>query len=193
MEIMDTRIKDYTDAYYNAMILWNTMLSDDKTMLNSGYAYANRALIFYDMRLYSQCLHNINLANVHNFPDNSIKVHKVLDPRHISSLIATFPKPMNWLKLSYKANPRLPFMIDSLKLRMNYQLKNYIISDRNLKIGDVIATERPFFTVSHHRDHKSDMIETDSTHQRCDHCFNHNYMDLLPCPGCDLGKIFISD
>lgn len=42
-------------------------------------------------------------------------------------------------KLSYKANPKIPFFIDALELREDAKNGKHLITTRDLKGGDVIA------------------------------------------------------
>ena len=186
---MDARIKESYHLNYSALISWNKVLTDDKTLLRHGYAYASRAMLFHGMRLYRQCLNNIALAYVHNLPEHQLRDCKESCERELRNMHHVYkPEQKVPFKLSFKANPRLPFMVDCLKLRLDSEMKHCVISDRNLKIGDVIAIESAFFSVPYNRDHRSELIETDLAHQRCYHCFNHNGMDLMPCHCCDLGE-----
>lgn len=186
------RVDEANEDTFMAMIGWNKVLTDEKKMMESlAYAYSSRAMLLLSSGLYENAKMNVLWAESHIHPDGAR-----LDQLRFkfAEYCARFPgidetrRPPEFLKLSYEANPKIPFIVDCLKLGQSQDMTHYIISDRSLKVGDVIAIEAPFFNVATSRDNWNYFKEVDSTHQRCYHCFNHNYMNLMPCSGCDLGE-----
>lgn len=65
----------YEKSYHNAMLKYNESLcfaeANSETM---GLAYANRSALYFEMKLFDNCLRNINLARQNKYPgmDNEI-------------------------------------------------------------------------------------------------------------------------
>jgi hypothetical protein len=79
--------------------------------------------------------------------------------------------PLEFFKLSYPANPKIPFIVDCLEIRGTGKFSREIYTKRDLKAGDVIAIEDFGF---------SRMICM-GQYNRCCLCLKVNMMNLIPC------------
>lgn len=75
-----------------------------------------------------------------------------------------------FFKLSYKANPKIPFIIEDLECRQT-KYGYGIFTTRDLKPGDIISIEKPSFTTTFKA----------AQYIRCCNCFKTAMMNLLPC------------
>lgn len=175
---------------YESMILWNKVLTDDKSMVTTAFAYTSRAKLFFEYKLYQNAFKNIVMAEANSMSSCFVNDFKIKCETNFANEVVHNDESAT-LELSYKANDRVPYIVNCLKICSDVEMKPYIITDRNLMIGNVICKEKALFAISHGRDHPlidQELIEADVAHQRCHHCFKHNNLDLLPCPGCDTGE-----
>lgn len=134
----------YEDGkYFAAITSYNKALvyaRDDRT--RAAMCYGNRSAVYLELKYFDHCLRNIDLAEPY-FPVNAKQ--KLYDRRtecqkimkmHSDESLHTFKHEF---KLSYDANPKIPFFIDALKLRENSEDGKHLITTRDLKAGDVIA------------------------------------------------------
>jgi hypothetical protein len=88
----------------------------------------------------------------------------------------------NFLKLSYPANPKIPFIIDGLEVRMTKKFGRGIFTTRDLKPGDIISIEKPVIT----------KMAPAGQYIHCANCMLSNKLNLLPCRLC-ASLMFCSD
>jgi hypothetical protein len=77
----------------------------------------------------------------------------------------------NFFKLSYPANPKIPFIIDGLEVRMTEKFGRGIFTTRNLKPGDIISIEEPVLT----------KLKSIGRYSHCCNCLTSNKFNLIPC------------
>lgn len=174
--------KDYVEAlkYYNKSLCFAPIGSE-----NLALAYANRSAVYLNTGFYKYCLDNIEFALKGNYPSKMTvkleqrkkecieKMKKGVDTN--MSLI----KEKSEIKLSHKANPKVPCMIDGLEYATSIKYGRYVISNQDLYPGDVIIIEKPFV--------KSlislDLIEG-SEYKRCTNCLKSEFFNIFPCELC---------
>lgn len=78
--------------------------------------------------------------------------------------------PWKFFKLSYPSNAKIPFVANCLELKNDESFGRYIITSRDLKPGDIIAIEEPFFKI----------VNSSASHMRCANCLKSNQMNLRP-------------
>lgn len=170
--------------YIQALTSWNNVLSQNVARNLRAHVYNKRSLIYRETQLYKQCLNNIALAEycgcTEDLSERKAFCERAID-KHGKNV--GIPMPKKFLKLSYTVNPKLPFMVDCLKLETNSQHKYNIITERDLFVGDVIAIEDPFFTVSF----AVKGMKASGSGQRCYHCNKDNFLNLMQCSTCDKG------
>lgn len=183
----------YSDRnFFDALIKYNESLCNAMPGSDSaGYAYANRSAVFFEMKLYDKCINNIELAKLNGYPrDNYHVLNKRLEKcienqanandEHEKLLVEN---PFEFVKLSYQQNASLPFVVDCLKLRQNDTFGRYIVASQDLKVGDILAIEEPYFKVLK-SDARYESCQETNKYQRCSVCLQDNSMDLIPCPEC---------
>jgi hypothetical protein len=135
-----------------------------------------------ERKKYKECLSNIQWARENGYPANKIQklneraekckklmVEEVKDPAN---------DPMEFCKLSYPANPKIPFIVDCLELRI-VNNEPRLFTTRDLKPGDVIFELDLIFS----------SIKENAQYSRCCYCTEPNMMNLIPC--LKTGKIFL--
>lgn len=172
----------YQKNYYDAMVKYNESLCFAETgseML--GLAYANRSAVCFEIKLYDFCSQNIALAKQNKYPEVNADV---LTKRDEKCLAMKQSKRDNrttnmeqTFKLSYPSHKKIPFMAECLELKCNGKYGRHIVTNKNLKVGDVVAIEEPFCKI----------VQKEFIHQICSWCFNSNLMNLIPCPACTTG------
>lgn len=108
----------------------------------ASLCYGNRSAVYLKLKFFKNCLHNIDLAEPH-FPADSIsKLHNrrkqclKLMETSVDQGTDVFDHKF---KMSYKANPKIPFFIDALELKEDAKYGKHAITTIDLKAGDVIA------------------------------------------------------
>lgn len=176
--------------FFNSMIKYNESLcfADPKSE-NMGLAYANRSAVYLEMKLFEKCLRNIELARKHNYPEKNFEI---LNKRELKCKDLTKSEkenlcnPWSFFKLSYQANKKLPFIVDCLELKRDEKFGRYVVTNKPLKVGDIISIEKPFCSVllSESKLHE---IPESNIYQRCSNCLRENSLDLIPCGVCCKG------
>lgn len=159
-----------------------------ETNINLALAYGNRSAVFFELKLYRQCLNNIRLAREFNCP--SEKMSKLNDREEKCLQLMKDDQqpgsnPFDYFKLSCPPNPKIPFVIDGLELSTNLKYGRHVITNRILKVGDIISIEEPMFSVLNSNSIVNNVPESNKFHY-CSVCFNDNVLDLIPCDGCSL-------
>jgi SET and MYND domain-containing protein 4 len=170
---------------YNESLCWAEPGSE-----NIGLAYANRSAIYFEMKLFERCLKNIDMARLNHYPEKNFEILAKREVKcretmkDLKQEIA--PNAWNFFKLSHPANKKIPFVVDCLKVQRSEKYGRYVITDRALKVGDILAIEEPFCKVLLD---KSNFVEVPESniYQRCSYCLNDNAMDLFPCSACCKG------
>ncbi|XP_055593209.1 SET and MYND domain-containing protein 4 [Uranotaenia lowii] len=169
------RIKRYTDAceFYNQSIAVSPVGSE-----SMGIAYANRSAVCFELREYEDCLLNIRLAMENNYPKHLIpKLEKrMAECLKLASKTPNVKKANDRQqpKLSYKSNPKIPHISSCLELKEDPQFGRYLVTNRDVKAGDILIMEEPF----------SSILLTDLKYSTCDFCHEDLFLRLIPCEGC---------
>jgi tetratricopeptide (TPR) repeat protein len=129
--------------------------------------------------MYTHALNNIDMAVQSGYPND--KMDTLMKRKEKCELLLDEDKDRfmrekigsEFLKLSYKPNPRLPFIAECLKLTTIKSSYN-ITTRRDLKVGDVVAIEEPF----------SKTIDVSNYNEACANCLQDNYYDLVACMWC---------
>ncbi|CAO1420499.1 unnamed protein product [Diamesa tonsa] len=175
--------------FFDALIAYNQSLCHAEIGAESmGLALANRSAVFLECNLYENALQNIKLAVENKYPESK---HEILNKRKQKCMeqlkVPNKPEedPWNFLKLSYPANEKLPFIVDCVQLQCDDKYGRYITTNRALKVGDIVAIEKPFCKIIKCDARYSTCYES-NCYQRCSHCLKENFLDLYPCEGCNL-------
>lgn len=166
--------------YYESLINYNkSVCSSEINSFVAAKAYARRSAVYFVIKSYDKCLKNIQLARDHGYPKDNIEVLNKRQEKCIKKLNKVQPKVTdNLFKLSHEANEKNPSIAACLQLREDQQYGRHIITDKDLKVGDIIAIEPNFVGYPQNSEKFS----------RCYNCFKSDLMDLIPCNHCADGK-----
>lgn len=138
-----------------------------------------RAEIFFEVRQFEKCLRNISAARKHESSvDRSLLDELEEKCKKNNEVIED--DLTNFIKLSHPENKKIPFLIENLQLCESEEFGRFIISDRDLRAGDVIAFEETEFVI----------FSPKSIYTRCFNCLRSNMLDLTPSSAS--GKTFVS-
>ncbi|KFB50123.1 hypothetical protein ZHAS_00018179 [Anopheles sinensis] len=152
---------DRAMEYYNKSIC---MAVEDSEEL--GIGYANRSAVYFNRKMYRECLENIRLAKEHHYPE-----------RLMNKLIEREERCLENIALSNE-NPEEAETGEkhcSLKscLEMSDDGKG-IRTSCDLSAGEKVLLEKPFLLV----------VEPELAYKRCDYCGKNNNFNLRPCTSC---------
>lgn len=157
-----------------------------------GLAYGNRSAVYLAMGYYQKALDNIELARNHNYPKDKLDKLKAREAQCLEKLnneptkdrYQGHEKARNEiLQGKLPGNQKTPFYVaDCLELKRSPEWGRHIVTNRDLKVGTVIAIEEPF----------SMSASSTTRYQRCENCLIKNLLDLIPCDYC-CNTMFCSD
>lgn len=177
--------------FFDALLKYNQSLcSAVPGSENVGLAYANRSAIYFEVKLYENCLKNIRMAKKSRYPEKSLEVLTKRKEKCVESMGKQSDKlPNSWdfFKLSYPPNKKLPFIVDYLEVKQDEKYGRHIITHRDLKVGDVVSIEKPFSSILI-SESKFLKIPELNIYQRCSNCLKENALDLMPCDSCCKGE-----
>lgn len=116
----------------------------------AALCYGNRSAVYLELKFFKHCLHSIDLAEP-NFPADKIQRLKDRRQRCFKLMETEVDKTIDSFnhkfKLSYPANPKIPFFIDALEIKEDPKRGKSLITTIDLKAGDVIAVmDKPWRT-----------------------------------------------
>lgn len=173
-------------SFFNALVNYNKSLCYAKEgSEDAGLAYSNRSAVFFEMGLYEKTLQNIKKAKDNGYPEHN---YHILDKRaekcKTGSDVYKEETSYDFVKLSYEPNPKLPFVARCLELKSSVKFGRYIITNQDLRVGDIVAIEESHFKIIK-SDERYETCQELNKYQRCSHCLKDNLMDLIPCSGCE--------
>lgn len=179
--------------FFDALVKYNESLCyAEKGSVTLGLAYANRSAVYYELKLFGKCLKNIQLARSNGYPNKNImlldkRAEKCLEQMEMGTEAEEDKDPSNFIKLSYESNPKVTSISNCLELKTDEKFGRHIITNRELKVGDIIAIEQPHFKIIK-SDCRYDSCEDTNRYQRCAFCLKSNLLDLVPCETCSSSK-----
>lgn len=174
--------------YNEALVRLNESLCfapNDSKLL--AQIYAHRAKIYYNMQLLEACMENVNWANEYGGANDVVLELDKVRTKCINALMngTEMKQPDEYqitdTMLTYPAHENIPFIADCIQLNMNKVYGRHLITNRDLKPGDVIMVEKPFAPV----------IDPNAAYQKCNNCLSFRFYNLIPCPEC-VGAMFCS-
>lgn len=146
--------------------------------------YANRSAVYFELKRYDECFLNIQWARP-GYPKEKIQKLNDREEKCEKAMKNQEPPYNMWndfLKLSYPANPKIPFIIDSLELRNTKKYGRGVFTTRDLNVGDIIAIEKPALV----------FLCKEGQYHRCCKCYKISRLNLIPCSK-SAGLMFCSD
>jgi SET and MYND domain-containing protein 4 len=172
--------------YLEALIFYNKSLCyalPESSQI--ALAYANRSAVYLKAKLYHKCLENIKLAHKCGYPAEKLQK---LDEREdrCKKLIENHKMHLKndsrnfFFKLSYPPNEKIPFVANCLELQEDEKYGRYVVTNINLKPGDIIAIDEPVFK----------FVNKEVFDRHCANCLKSNDLSLIPCLSCTYSKYF---
>jgi hypothetical protein len=169
--------------FYEALTFYNKSLchaipgSKELSM-----SFANRSAVYLEIKEFELCLENIKLAFDCGYPAEKIGVlikrrEKCLD---LIELHEDEPIDDPWLffKLSYAANPKLPFIVNCIEMRHSKNFGRHLVTTKSLKAGDIICIEEPF----------NKFVMNRARFSNCANCLKSENLNLFPCCECNYSE-----
>lgn len=146
-----------------------------KNFLNAGNLKFSKEKYFEALENFNRCLLNAeeNSEVAKCAREQRIKVFQSIDKRKLCE------NPWKFFTLTYPSHENLPFVIDCLKVKNDENFGRFVYTTQNLRPGDIIAIEEPFFK----------FLIPSARHLRCANCLKSNKMDLMPSQLCSSSKI----
>lgn len=180
-------------SFFDALLKYNESLCFAVVGSEAvGLAYANRSAVYFELKLFDKSLSNIELAKSNNYPEKNFpildkrteKCHEQIKAENVTRQDTS---PYDFIKLSDDAKPTLPFVASCLELKTSEKFGRFIITNRDIKVGEIVAIETPHFRVLK-SDQRYERCQQFNKFQRCSFCLEDNSMDLIPCEGCSSGS-----
>lgn len=168
--------------YFKALELYNQSICHAPPESEQlGIGYANRSAIYFEWKKYELCLENIELAKQARYPDRLMdkllkrkeECHRLMNANNNEGEMNNDELLLE-PKLSFPPHRDLPFIADCLELKESNQFGRYIVTNRDLKVGQVVAIEDGFCA----------LILPCVRYQRCANCLGEFDLNLVPCPNC---------
>lgn len=174
--------------FFDALIKYNQSLCfAEFNSENLGLAFANRSAVYFEMRLFNQCLKNMKLARENRYPERNFDILRKREEKCKDLQGGKLTSnPRSFFKLSHPPNKKLPFIVDCLEVKCDQKYGRYVTTNRSLKVGEIVSIEQPFCGVLL-SDSKFLEVPEANIFQRCSNCLTENALDLLPCRGCGGG------
>ena len=173
--------KQYLDAliYYNKSLCYAEQGSE-----SFAFAFANRASVYLESKLFRKCLKNIQLAKENNYPKDKMRILNERELKCKSQMKNNYERERkidNWnvFELTHPANKKIPYIVDCLEVKSNEKYGRYIITNKDLSVGDIVAIEEPSCQV---------LFDVTKGYSYCVYCCKDELLDLLPCSDCVTSK-----
>lgn len=182
--------------WYEAMKLYNQCLClAEIGSSNMGIGYAKRAQCFFQLKMYQNCLMDLDLARFTNYPRHlydllnireteCIKLMAECDESETAKREAVDFKSV-LPQLSFKSNDNYPEMANVLKIERNKKSEWQIIAAENIGVGKTLLIEKNFISMLNYSFDKCCVCSKSLTNLLpCTKCSN-----VLLCPECNCGVI----
>lgn len=144
---------------------------------NLCIAYANRSAVYFQMEMFEECLVNINMVyKINNYPNNLWDKLKQRENKCKAIISEDNPYDDEWKepKLNFPPHDNVPYIANCLEMRRNQQYGNHIVTNRDLKVGEIVGILKPFCTATARR----------YQYERCENCCAERSQNLIPCSSC---------
>jgi hypothetical protein len=165
--------------YKEALVKFNQCLAFANNSQMVSAAYAGRAKIYYEVNQFKLSSDNIQFAistcvleekcnSYKKFQEDCDEILKGISSESDQSLF----------ELSQPAHKKIPFIAECLEVCENDVYGRYIRTNRDLKVGDIVVREEPFYKV----------LDAKLRNERCAICLQQNMLNLFPCKICSDGE-----
>jgi SET and MYND domain-containing protein 4 len=189
VELAEAGNKCYKERnFFQALNFYNGSLCHSVSSYNKTRAYANKSAVYFELKLFDLCAKNIKFAlseggyseeKVKKLKERLQKCENNLKQKLTMKIEKDEKLIENFFKISHKKNEKIPFIVDCIEVRESDKFGRGIFAMKDLKAGDIIAIEEPFFKI----------IRESARYKRCCYCLKSENFDLIPCV--DNGKNLI--
>lgn len=144
-------------------------------------AFAGRAKVYFEVNEFKMCSENIQNAISACVCEEKCKSYKKLQENCdeiLKDISSENAKSKGFFQLSQPAHKKIPFIAESLEVRENEVYGRYIATTKDLKPGDIVVVEEPFYKI----------LDPQLRHARCAICLQQSMLNLLPCDSCSDGE-----
>lgn len=149
-----------------------------KGTTDAGIAYADRSESFFHLRMFEECLVDIEMAKkTYHRKRKLMKLNKRADACHSFINNATFKSSLfsaREPKLGFNEHMKFAGVANCLMIQKNEKFGRHIISTCDLNVGQTILVEKPF-SIAPKGESKG--------RSRCDGCFK-DCMNFITCDNC---------
>lgn len=129
--------------YYNKSLRWAEIGTQ-----NVSWAYANRATCFLHLKMYDNCLIDIEMAKQANYPKELLPK---LEKRRVDCLKKMEQEKQvqfSERKLSFEANANFECFADVIEIQQNDEFGKIVTAKRDIPVGKTILIEKTFLSNS---------------------------------------------
>ncbi|CAO1396003.1 unnamed protein product [Diamesa hyperborea] len=158
--------------FESALNIYNESLSCIQGKESLGLTYAKKSAVCFECDEFESCLRNIQLAIDHNYPVDTVAILHERKLKCLKLMKTNMKRGNHWefLKLTHAANQKVPFIVDCLELNKNRYYGYHIITNKDLKVGDIVAIEKPY-----------SIVMAGLRSRCCATCCSRNPFDFIPC------------
>lgn len=158
-----------------AMELYNESLCyAEKGSENIGISYGSRAKCFFELKLYNECLKDIDLAKKAGYPAQLMIKLQQLETKCRKSIQQGHGRIIEHAaKLSFEANEKFPCLANALKVQRDVDGEYSVIAKEDLNVGQTIVVEDTLKVI--HLGYG----------ERCNICMK-SLVNLIPCEKCTM-------
>lgn len=131
----------------------------------------NRSAVYFELKRYKHCLKDIQLAQENGYTGETINERKKKCIQLLETEDDSEFDIWSSLRLSHEPNQKIPFLVDGLELRNTAQCGRGIFTKMDLRVGDIIAIEKPALS----------FLCAEGQYQYCCKCCKSFFMNLIPC------------
>lgn len=174
--------QEYLDAliYYNKSLCYAEQGSE-----SLSFAFANRASVYLELKLFRKCLKNIQLARDNNYPKDKLRILNERETKCQNLMKTNYERERkidnwNFFELTHPANKKIPYLADCLEVKSNEKYGRYIITNIDLAVGDIVAIEEASCQM---------LFDVTKGYSYCVYCCKDELLDLFPCSDCVTSKL----
>lgn len=146
---------------------------------NIGFAYGNRSACFFEMKLYNECLVDIELAKEAGYPGHLMVKLDRRETKCLKHIEEATESDEFVQKLSFPPDANIPCMADVLKIERNGGGKLCVVAKEDIDVGQTIVLGKAFVALS------------DRNGWKCNICLK-DHTNLVACKRCNVA-MFCSD
>lgn len=110
-----------------------------------GISIANRSACFYNLKMYDNCLVDIELATKNNYPKHLIPELEKRKTKCLKLMANGWKSNENHLQLNYTSDDKFPDLSNAIKIDKRAD-KNYpvVVATKNIDVGQIVAIDKAF-------------------------------------------------